>query len=245
MPRIHLVSSAPASEKAVHDILVSSPVVGVSCKGANAGGKGTIYLIVVATLQGDVYAFDVRRDRNIILDGGLIRLFQSTEVTKVIHDCAADAAALHRGFGVALRNVFDTQVAHRVLMEEYGLPPRMISKNALFAKYDIVGYTPSAPLERLLREDQHVWARRPLNKDMLNTAAADVVPLVTVLYDRLKSVLKPQTADWFECLCNNHRRSQLGSKKKKTTVKGDNQARRSVNESFEMSVVKYKEPKDD
>ncbi|XP_046328667.2 piRNA biogenesis protein EXD1-like [Haliotis rufescens] len=244
MPRIHLVSSAQASEKAVHDILVSSPVVGVSCKGANAGGKGTIYLVAVATLQGDVYAFDVRRDKNIILDGGLVRLFQSTDVIKVIHDCAADAAALHRGFGVTLSNVFDTQVAQRVQMEEHGLPPRMINKSSLFAKYDIVGYTPSPSLERLLREDQHVWARRPLNKDMLNTAAADVVPLVTVLYDRLKSVLNPETADWFEYLCKKHRRSQLGGKKK-TAIKGDNQPRRSVNEAFEMSVVKVREPKED
>ncbi len=44
---------------------------------------GAIYLVVVATIHEDVYAFDVRRCRDIVLDGSLIRLFQSTDVLKV------------------------------------------------------------------------------------------------------------------------------------------------------------------
>ncbi len=40
-------------------------------------------MVVIATDGGDVYAFDVRSDRDIVLDGELVRVIQSTDVLKV------------------------------------------------------------------------------------------------------------------------------------------------------------------
>ena len=40
-------------------------------------------------------------------------------------------------------------------------------------------------VQKLLSEDVNAWARRPLNQDMLNTAAAEALPLVPMLYKQL------------------------------------------------------------
>ncbi|XP_041360814.1 egalitarian protein homolog isoform X2 [Gigantopelta aegis] len=210
MSRIQLISAVLSSEKAVKKILQTSPVVGMSCKGANLGQKGgSIYLIVVSTPDDGVYVFDVRRDRNIVLDGGLVRLLQSTDVLKVIHNCGPDSATLHFEFGVKLRNCFDTQVAYRVILEQQGLPPRVTSFPNLCAVYHIQLYQPTAQLQQLLKDDQNVWARRPITKDMLNTAAADVIPLTSCLHRQLSSELLEESMEWFDVLCEENRQSYI------------------------------------
>ncbi|KAK3604686.1 hypothetical protein CHS0354_009298 [Potamilus streckersoni] len=167
----------------------------------------------MTTWDGEVYIFDVKINPDLMYDGGLMRLLQSVDLIKVLHDCSVDSANLSGQFGVKLQNIYDTQLAYSVIIEGRGLPPRRLSLPALCDKYKIARYTPSRELQRLLNDDPNVWARRPLTRDMLNTAAADALPLVPALYIDLNSSLPEDKWEWFCHLCEQNSLSLLPCKK--------------------------------
>ncbi|ESO94589.1 hypothetical protein LOTGIDRAFT_161292 [Lottia gigantea] len=182
MPEIHLINNVTTAEKVIYRILEDEPIVGFACKGIEIGPHGTITLIAISTPSGDVYIFDIRADQNILLNGGLVRLIESVDNVKVMHSSQLQASCLFKQFKVRLKQVFDTQEKYGDVMVKRGLPRRLLSLPALLERYNIDYYKPTAKLQRLLREDRNVWSRRPLTKDILNTAASEVLPLVPSLY---------------------------------------------------------------
>lgn len=198
MPKIKVISSLETSEKVVKSLLcLDKPVIGVNCKGADLGPQGRITQVTISTCYDDVYIFDVRRQPNIILDGAIIRLFQSRELVKVFYDCKADSSALKKIYGVDINNYFDIQLAFSTILEQHGFPPRKVSLSYLCDRFEIDRFTADRA-QQMKMTDINYWALRPLTSEMIDVSAADVLPLIPV-YHCLTEDLSPDMFSWFEC----------------------------------------------
>jgi exonuclease 3'-5' domain-containing protein 1 len=85
--------------------------------------------------------------------------------------------------------VWFPQAAHAVLqLQELGKPVykvKNVSLNALCEMYDAPVNPIKDQLKILYRRDQRYWARRPLTRDMMLYAAADVLALVPQVYNAM------------------------------------------------------------
>lgn len=101
---------------------------------------------------------------------------------QIIHDCRNDSVTLHRQFNITLQSVFDTQAAHAVLTyQETGRPvykAKSVALNALCEHYNAPINPIKEQLKNIYRRDQKYWSRRPLTREMILYAAADVLSLV-------------------------------------------------------------------
>lgn len=157
-------------------------VISLDCEGVNVGSKGTITLIQVGTSRGEAFIFDVQECPEIVGEGGLKSILEDENVIKIIHDCRNDSVNLWQQFGIVLRSVFDTQVAHAVLQYQVTgkqvYKAKYVSLNTLCENY----HSPLNPIREQLRnayrKDQKFWSRRPFTRDMLLYAAGDVLVLI-------------------------------------------------------------------
>lgn len=156
-------------------------VIGFDCEGINLGFNGQITLMQMATVDGCAYIFDLISCPEMI-QAGLKALLENPNIIKVIHDCRNDAANLYRQFDITLCSVFDTQAAHAVLtFQETGKPvykTKNISLNAMCSLYEAPTNPMKEQLKNVYRRDQRYWSRRPLTKEMMLYASADVLCLI-------------------------------------------------------------------
>ncbi|KRT86304.1 hypothetical protein AMK59_1855, partial [Oryctes borbonicus] len=180
-------------------------VVGFDCEGINLGVKGQLTLMQIATMNGISYVFDLISCPAMI-DNGLKAILESTEVVKIIHDCRNDSANLYRQFNITLRNVFDTQAAHAVLTYQDTNKPvykaKSVALNALCECYGTPGNPMKEQLKNIYRRDQKYWSRRPLTREMILYASADVLSLVhEKLYYPLSKAVLPENRNLMIELC--------------------------------------------
>ncbi|XP_050412145.2 ribonuclease D [Patella vulgata] len=178
----------------VVETLMKEEIISCDAEGINLGKDGPLTLLQIATTDGHVYLFDIHKDKRMFQDGGLKQLLESNHVLKVFHACSGDSEALKHQFGVSLRNVFDTQVAHMVILERQGrlIAPRLklseiceiYGMNKMEAKTDM--------LKKWNKTEPDYWERRPLTTEMIEYACEDVTILVPEIYEnqlrKLKSV---------------------------------------------------------
>ncbi|EEB12082.1 conserved hypothetical protein [Pediculus humanus corporis] len=205
-----VINTIKESNQIIDDILSkakegSEVVVSVDCEGINLGSKGKLTLIQIGTMNGNVYVFDLVTCSNLFEAGGLARLLTSDQVIKVIHDCRNDSSTIYFQFGVILRNVFDTKSAHAVIqMQEMGKPVHKVKDVSLNTLYEIYNL-PTNPMKEyfknIYKKDQKIWGRRPLSRDMIVYAAADVLSLVPHLYSLMLKIIKPEYKKLLEELC--------------------------------------------
>ncbi|WP_373498766.1 ribonuclease D [Desulfococcus sp.] len=106
---------------------------------------------------------------------GLRPVFADPRVRKVFHGADYDIRSLRRDFGIAVQNLFDTQVACRFLgYRESGL------EAVIRSQFDVV-------LDKKFQKKN--WSSRPLPHDMLTYAASDTLYLIP-LAERLLSALR-------------------------------------------------------
>jgi len=184
--------------------LVSEKVISVDCEGSDlskgswrngqlAGEHcmplhGRLCLLQIGTTSGAVFAIDVLRIGSRAFDLGLRQLLETTNVIKVVHDFRQDADALWHQFRVQVREVFDCQLCDVFIRRLAGYrtqyvqgSARLLSAHGIEAE-TVPGYgllTPDMKLRihERFSEDRHLWERRPLPKDMIQYAKADVLPL--------------------------------------------------------------------
>ncbi|ENN75038.1 hypothetical protein YQE_08353, partial [Dendroctonus ponderosae] len=157
-------------------------IVGLDCEGINLGVKGQLTLLQIATMAGFAYVFDLISCPQMI-EAGLRRILESPDVIKIVHDCRNDSVNLFRQFNIVLNCVFDTQAAHAVLtFQDTGRPVYKAKSVALNALCELYGATINPmkdQLKNIYRRDQKYWSRRPLTREMILYASADVLSLVS------------------------------------------------------------------
>ncbi|XP_064486922.1 egalitarian protein homolog [Ornithodoros turicata] len=185
--------------------LMGLSAVAVDAEGVNLGPKGPVTLLQAGTATGEVYIFDLQSTPQLMNEGKLKDLLESTNVVKVMHDCRNDSVALAQQFGIQLRNVFDTQAAHAVLQQQDAGRPvhkvKNVSLNTLCALYGGPQNPRKEQMKSLYRRDQKFWSRRPLTEDMVFHAAFDVHCLLPIVYDALKGAIQPESVYLLQELC--------------------------------------------
>jgi len=200
-----VVVSVRESLQIVDDIIKNGQPVGFDGEGVNLGPKGQLTLVQISTVSGQVIIFDVQTTPAIMTQGGLKKLLESEQIIKVVHDCRNDSAALFFQCDVQVKNVFDTQAAHAVLqLQDTGKPVykvKNVSLNALCELYNAPVNPMKEQVKNIYRRDQKFWARRPLTRDMICYAAADVLALVPTIYNAMASQIKHEFGNLFRELC--------------------------------------------
>ncbi|XP_054290269.1 egalitarian protein homolog [Macrosteles quadrilineatus] len=193
-----VIANIKESLQIIEEVMRKSPsAISFDCEGINLGIKGQLTLFQIGLPSGQAYIFDLITCPSLVTSGGLQKLLESDNVIKVIHDCRNDSVNLYNQFGITLRNVFDTQAAHAVLqLQQTGKPVykvKNISLNALCELYEAPINPMKEQLKNVYRRDQRFWARRPLTREMMMFAAADVLSLVPHVYN---AMLKQIHSEW-------------------------------------------------
>ena len=76
-----------------------------------------------------------------------------------------------------------------------------VSLNALCELYNAPLNPMKEQVKNIYRRDQKFWARRPLTRDMICYAGADVLALVPTIYTAMASQIKPEFSNLFSELC--------------------------------------------
>ena len=121
----------------------------------------------------------------------MIKLMKFLKIifSQVVHDCRNDSAAFYFQFNILVKSIFDTQAAHAVLqLQDTGKPVykvKNVSLNALCELYNAPVNPMKEQVKNIYRRDQKFWARRPLTRDMICYAGADVLALVPTIYNAM------------------------------------------------------------
>lgn len=124
-----------------------------------------------------------------------------------MHDCRNDSINLFNQFNISLNSVFDTQAAHAILTYQETNRPvykaKSVALNALCECYGAPINPMKDQLKNIYRKDQKYWSRRPLSREMILYAAADVLSLVNEkLYYHMSAAIKPENRQLMMDLCD-------------------------------------------
>uniref|UniRef100_A0A915LS34 3'-5' exonuclease domain-containing protein n=1 Tax=Meloidogyne javanica TaxID=6303 RepID=A0A915LS34_MELJA len=155
--------------------------------------------------QGQLIVFDLAHCEGILTDkGSLGELLESDKIIKVTHDVRRAAWLLGQRYGIEIKNVFDTQIAHSVIQHhKFGKPMgelRAISFVNLQRVYNPQSLVLSDISPRKLSQTPN-WADRPVSPDILLSACEESHCLANGLFRLLDSQLPPQLRHLFEQLC--------------------------------------------
>lgn len=105
-----------------------------------------------------------------------------------------------------MNGIFDTQAAHAILTYQETSRPvykaKSVALNALCECYGAPINPMKDQLKNIYRRDQKYWSRRPLSREMIMYAAADVLSLVhEKLYYHMSVAIKPENRQLLLDLC--------------------------------------------
>lgn len=81
-PKVEIVKEIGHCRHVVH-VLLREPVLAVDCEGIQLGADGPLTLVQVGTFSGDVYLFDLHENKQLLTEGRLQKLLESSEIVKV------------------------------------------------------------------------------------------------------------------------------------------------------------------
>ncbi|XP_075526876.1 egl_like_exo domain-containing protein isoform X2 [Dermacentor variabilis] len=202
---VRVITKVKECEALVSRLSSQHQLVAVDAEGVNLGPQGPLTLVQLATPAGEVFLFDVQSTPQLFAEGHLRDILEAEHITKVMHDCRNDSAALFFQFGIKLQNVFDTQAAHAALQQQdVGKPVhkvKNVSLGTLCALYSGPANPRRDQVKSLYRRDQKFWSRRPLSEDMVFHAAFDVFCLLPGVYGALRGALRPESEPLLWALC--------------------------------------------
>ncbi len=184
-PVEHLYIDTPAALSAAAKLLETAPRIVADLEADSMYHyKEKVCLIQIGTAE---IAFVI--DPLAVTDlSPLAPLFENPAIQKIFHGADYDVRSLYRDFGIAVHNLFDTELASRFLgVESTGLEAVVqahcgITLDKKFQKKD--------------------WSRRPLPPEMIDYAARDVLYLLPIA-KRLEALLSEKgRLSWVreECL---------------------------------------------
>lgn len=97
----------------------------------------------------------------------------------MFHDFCEDAACLVRDFGIKTQSVFDSQIAHRLLLEnreemmgtQQEDSKKCASLNDVLSEYLDVQNDQKSSIQSKMKKNPFIWEARPLEEDMIDYAA--------------------------------------------------------------------------
>ncbi|XP_071177225.1 egalitarian protein homolog isoform X2 [Mytilus edulis] len=152
-------------------------------------GSSVVCIVQIKVQDEPPYIIDIYGS-NIDLKATLFNeIMKSEEIEKVIHDPRNDSRMLYETFQTEMRNVFDTQTFQMTVENQsnQALTTRRLqcqrkSLDFIYEKY--VGRFPNQKLKDDMKskmsEDQTIWLRRPLTREMALYAALDVETLLPI-----------------------------------------------------------------
>lgn len=139
-------------------------------EGSYEGRFGYLTILSLST-HNTVFLFDIIKLGSKAFTGAgsfLKRVLESNGYLKVVHNCALLSDCLKHKYCVRLRNVFDTQACHFIVMKNRsGQPPSSLLLGDLAALY--LKLPPAVCEDQITDLDS--WRRRPLEKVMVMAAA--------------------------------------------------------------------------
>lgn len=198
-----IVSKTKEAEEIVTEIMRTCNHVALDMEGINLGASGQITLVQLAymtehSVVPKICIFDALLNTDLLTDS-LRPLFESEKVTKVIHDVRNDSSCLYSCHGVALTNIFDTQVAHSIIQQQNtGRPAykaKYISLNnlcELYAGVESSNHPKKEQMKKIYRKDQKYWSHRPLTEEMIFHAAFDVYALIPDVYNSMSKAIRSE-----------------------------------------------------
>ena len=204
----------------VEDIFENCTEVAFDLEGINLGPTGEVTLIQLAfiyqkdflkyserhTIIPKIYFFDVLLNRN-LLDNGLKKLFESDTIIKICHDVRNNSVSLNKNYGITLKNVFDTQVAHLILQQQCTgkpayKPTKYISLYSLCQLYGGPNLNPKMKdkLHKIYKKDFKYWQKRPLTDEMMQFAITDVYALLPTIYRTMSGQIRGEYKPLFNQL---------------------------------------------
>ncbi|RHY23428.1 hypothetical protein DYB32_009204, partial [Aphanomyces invadans] len=167
-----------ARGKQVFEQLSASTVLFLDLEG-DLTPKGRLCLLQVAgtSIPDTVFVMDTFTCPGILRDPVVKRVLSKTLV--VLHDGRHDTVALRGQFQLELSSVFDTQVAHQVLV---GNDSAMVGLNHVLSTYANMTNT----VKDQVQHRDGLWSERPLPPHLLDYAAQDVMHL-PVVYSAMKA----------------------------------------------------------
>lgn len=136
------------------------------------------------------------------------------KIFQIVHDCRNDSVNLHNQFNIMMNTIFDTQAAHAVLSYQETQRPvykaKSVTLNALCEHYGAPINPMKDQLKNIYRRDQKYWSRRPLTREMVLYASADVLSLVNekIYYYMIKAI-KPENRNLMMDLCEEQVRGNI------------------------------------
>ena len=138
-----------------------------------------------------------------MVESGLKALLEASDVLKVLHDVRRVAPLLAHRYGLTLRRVFDTQIAHTIIQHDKLAKPIAEIRAISFINLQRV-YFPQA----LLQSDTPAavapaggYGARPITDEILLVAVEECHSLVTALYRLLNSQLPDRCRRLFDSKC--------------------------------------------
>ena len=206
-----IVSNSREAEEIVTSLMKSSlvdgiPTLAIDLEGVNLGKGGSVTIVQLASMNRQVYLFDVLQAPD-MMEKVLKPMLESSSVLKILHDCKNDSCALHFNHRVTLEHVFDTQVAHAVIQQqESGKAAYKLKSGSLNALVELYGKgllpinSKKDSMKKVYRRNPRFWAQRPLTQEMILYAAADVYVLVPDLYLDMRSRIRPEYEPLFQTM---------------------------------------------
>jgi len=161
---------------------------------------GRACLMQIGTMSGESYAIDLLELGEWAFNSGLASLLEDPRVVKVVHDFRQDGDALWHQWRVQPRSIFDCQLCDILVRRlqghrrtAYVRGGAALASNHGIELETIDGYGLLTQEQKLriharFSEDRHLWERRPLPREMVQYAKADVL-ILPQLYTKLFGVL--------------------------------------------------------
>ncbi|SCN43171.1 3'-5' exonuclease, putative [Plasmodium ovale] len=161
--------------------------IGMDVEGYKIGKYGIVSIVQICAE--DVYLFDVYKSNNSYLFMSYLRdLLESEDIIKVTHDCREDCSILYNQYNIHLKKVFDTQIAHSLILKKEKKDMYQVSYDDLLNKCLFLNNSHKIYFHKIISLDEKVYLKRPISRELINYAVQDVLylkPLMRSLLDRL------------------------------------------------------------
>lgn len=161
--------------------------------------RPVLSLVQVKEDNSDAIIYDVLNKQNKIDLSYLQSLLRDKSIVKIIHSCRQDMEAIYCQFGITMKNIFDTQIAYKILHKENEIGYASLVKH--YCNIEIMK-------EKRLQKSH--WLKRPLTQEQIFYAKQDVEYLHNI-YDKMiiEFQEKPELYKQFQVECKFYENENL------------------------------------